>query len=485
MSETATTEIEKTIAAAGAEVFDEDAWRNEFVTHKQYAKFRAKYKETRLIRDLILKMCEPPNRQVYYDTSLDEFIICGKVGLNRETIAPILEYIEELSGITAPANKVLEFTETLGNTHKQNGLADYLENDVKWDGVKRLDSIATMFFGDKVPDADIANHILSRWMLAAVKRRCFPQISTKWDIMPILVGEPHIGKSLFVERLFEGGKYRHINCGWATTAYFLTKKYEDTIHNSMGRAVLVLDEMTGFDHKGKQAYFNSFMSQQVDRARLTYAAASMTKNRSFVCIGTSNKKNILHNTDGNRRACIIECPEKIDTEKARKLSTQLLAEAYIRIKQHDLEDNSYIFVDDDIFQRYNAKNDGNITDTIYDSHIKGIFKQSGYRTMRMEYLLDLLSHHRHNLSPASFREIGIAIKGQQYKNAPFYNPETKKTERALRYVGKDIEKQKYAKRWLTKDFVKEYIKTDGNAVVDDDQPELELSAQNDHEVPFN
>lgn len=174
---------------------------------------------------------------------------------------------------------------------------------VAWDGVPRLDSWGS----DYLPHKDGFDKYSDEWgrllITALTFRVLHPGI--KFDNVMMLVGPQGIRKTTFFEEL---GKFK---CG----GYYATidsLKGDDSSSRTLGARIrrnIVLDFSEGAVLDGRQAkieVLKSFVTQQTDRFREVYARDETVLPRSFILVGTSNRRNQLFDQSGSRRWAILD-----------------------------------------------------------------------------------------------------------------------------------------------------------------------------------
>lgn len=202
--------------------------------------------------------------------------------------------------------------------NKINVVADYLKS-LKWDGKKRIETALHDYLGAEATVYTAA--VLMITMCAAVIRAI--KGVTKFDTMPILVGEQGIGKSTFLANL---GK------DWFSDS--LTN-FEGKDAAEMLRGVWIneIGELTALN-KSEAAAIKQFMSKKEDIYRAPYARRTESFPRRGVFIGTSNEDAFLRDQTGNRRFLPVQlgvCKPSLSVwDDMPGEVDQMWAEAYVR-----------------------------------------------------------------------------------------------------------------------------------------------------------
>lgn len=110
--------------------------------------------------------------------------------------ACLRNYMDRAYKFNAP-NKIKDALSEIKNKRSIHVVQDYL-NGLKWDGVKRLDTLLIDYLG--AVDTPYTRAIIRKTLVAAVART-MQENGVKFDNMPILVGPQGIGKSTFLKKI--------------------------------------------------------------------------------------------------------------------------------------------------------------------------------------------------------------------------------------------------------------------------------------------
>ena len=193
-------------------------------------------------------------------------------------------YIEKVYQINGK-DKVDQALSLHSNRHRFDEIREYLDGLV-WDGVPRLDTLFVDYLG--AADTPYIRAVTRKSFVAAVARAMDP--GTKFDIMTVLSGAQGLGKSTLLRKLSKGW----FNDGMTT---FEGKEASELVQ---GVWIVEIAEM----HAMRRADINrikQFLSQQSDRYRAAYARHVKECPRRCVFFGTSNNREYLVDTTGNRR----------------------------------------------------------------------------------------------------------------------------------------------------------------------------------------
>lgn len=227
----------------------------------------------------------------------DEFASCGMV-LGRlpwnpseekrrwkdEDDAGYYRYLETFYGITG-REKLDNALLIVGSQNTINDVKQYLQG-LKWDGVRRLDTLLSVYLGAE--DNAYTRAVMRKSLCAAVARAM--ECGVKYDYMPIFTGPQGIGKSTFLAIL---GK------NWFSDSLttFEGKEAAELIQGTWINEVGELTAMT----KQETSAVKQFLSKKEDIYRAAYGRRTQKYPRRCVFFGTSNDSEFLKDTTGNRR----------------------------------------------------------------------------------------------------------------------------------------------------------------------------------------
>lgn len=198
-----------------------------------------------------------------------------------------------------------------------NDVKRYLKS-LKWDGVKRVDTLLSVYLGAE--DTAYTRAVMRKSLCAAVARAI--EGGVKYDYMPIFTGPQGIGKSTFLAML---GKE------WFSDSLtsFEGKEAAELIQ---GTWINEVGELTAMS-KQETSAVKQFLSKREDIYRAAYGRRTERHPRRCVFFGTSNDREFLKDTTGNRRFWPVDVgvhpaiksiwndlPEEVD---------QIWAEAYM------------------------------------------------------------------------------------------------------------------------------------------------------------
>jgi putative DNA primase/helicase len=196
----------------------------------------------------------------------------------------VRNYIESIYGIAGN----LKIEDSMALEFERNvfhPVMDYLQG-VKWDGIKRVDTLLIDYL--MAEDNIYTREVTRKTLVGAVARIFKP--GCKFDMVLTLIGDQGTGKSTIVKKL--GGK-------WFSDT-FMTVHGKEALEQIQGAWIIEMAELSGL-RKADVESTKHFISKQEDTFRPAYARTSETYKRQCIFVGTSNKKDFLNDSTGNRR----------------------------------------------------------------------------------------------------------------------------------------------------------------------------------------
>ncbi len=198
---------------------------------------------------------------------------------------------------------------------RRNVLTDWLDS-LEWDGQFRLDNCLSVYCGAK--DSAFIREAGRCWLLAAVARAYNP--GTKFDHVLILEGDQGIGKSTVFAVLANG---------WSDELNTFSGK--EAAEKLDGVWIIEIAELAAMRRSDVETV-KKFITTTHDRYRPAYGRHAVDKPRTCVFGGTTNSKDYLPDSTGNRRFWPIHC-EAINISGLRQDRDQLWAEAVVRYQR--------------------------------------------------------------------------------------------------------------------------------------------------------
>ena len=223
-------------------------------------------------------------------------------------------YLEPFFGKIAK-NDILDAVAACASDQAYHPVRDYL-NGLTWDGVPRLDTLLIDYLGAE--DTPYTRAVTRKSFVAAVARIMTP--GRKYDTMLVLVGEQGRYKSTVF--MIMGGD-------WFSDS-LRTFGDKDSMETIQGTWINEVAEMQALA-KAEINAVKMFLSKRSDYYRAAYGRYAIDRPRQCVFFGTSNTKECLTDTTGNRRFWPVDIdqqPRKKDVgSELAKERDQLWAEA--------------------------------------------------------------------------------------------------------------------------------------------------------------
>lgn len=229
-----------------------------------------------------------------------------------EDTALVQAYLQRIWAGRINLQTVEQAMMTVSRQNRFHPVRDWL-GSLKWDGRSRIDGWLVNAFACK--NTKFHRSIGSKFLIAAVRRIRRP--GTKFDQLLVLEGEQGIGKSRTLEALF--GRE------WFTDTMPDDLASRDAALALLGVWGLELGEIEQLIRSEVETV-KAFLSRAVDRYRPPYGKSYVERPRQGVLIGTTNARDYLRDSTGNRRIWPVWC-DAADPEWVRIHRDQLWAEA--------------------------------------------------------------------------------------------------------------------------------------------------------------
>lgn len=204
--------------------------------------------------------------------------------------------------------------------HSYHPIRQYL-NNLKWDGINRLDRFLPILFG--APDTAYERAVGARWMIGAVARVYQP--GCKMDTMLVLEGPQGLKKSTALRTLF-GAPY-------FTEMVNELRDHKRFVEQIAGKWVIEFAELSAL-RKADVEMVKAIITMQVDKTRPSYGRHTIEYPRQCVLAASVNPKagqGYLTDSTGNRRFWPVSCTS-IDLAKIERKRDLLWAEAVQRYR---------------------------------------------------------------------------------------------------------------------------------------------------------
>lgn len=190
------------------------------------------------------------------------------------------------------ANKqlIMDAYVSLNRKNSFHPIKQYLEK-IQWDGELRAETFFIDWLG--ADDNNYTRQATRKWLIAAVRRIYEP--GTKYDEMPVLIGDQGVGKSSTVKKL--GGEWFN-----DSLRSFDSKEAGEQLQSAW---IFEIPELAAMNKKEVDEV-KAFISKQEDSFRVAYGRIVQDFPRHCVFIGTTNHHEFLRDQTGNRRFLPIQ-----------------------------------------------------------------------------------------------------------------------------------------------------------------------------------
>lgn len=215
-----------------------------------------------------------------------------------------------------PSNATLEEALMLiALRHEFHPVKDYLES-LEWDGVERLAGAFRRYLGSEMPEPYLSE-VSRKFFLGCVARIFEP--GCKYDQVVVLEGKQGIGKSTF----------GNILTGDAWFMDGLPNFHDkDAALNLVGAWICELGELAAV-YKSANESTKAFVTRRTDKIRPPFGKRWVMYHRSTVFLGSTDKRDYLTDSAGNRRFWPVEV-KQCDFAAVKRDRDQLWAEAVYR-----------------------------------------------------------------------------------------------------------------------------------------------------------
>lgn len=217
-----------------------------------------------------------------------------------------------------PAKEVLfDAIEVIARENTFHPVMDYFSN-LQWDGAPRIDKWLTTYTGAE--ETEYTKAVGALVLVAAVRRIKSP--GCKFDEM-LVFETPLQGtdKSSGIAALCP-------DHDWFSDNLKLNTDSKEVIERTSGKWIIEAAELSGM-RKTDVEHLKSFLSRQVDEARLAWGKLTAIRPRQFIIMGTTNNNLYLRDMTGNRRFWPVKIRQFL-VKEIRKDRDQLWAEAVHR-----------------------------------------------------------------------------------------------------------------------------------------------------------
>lgn len=223
---------------------------------------------------------------------------------------------------TPKKQDVIDMIKALAARNTFDSMADFLAANIpEWDNIPRVSTFFSRYCGAEESEWTIS---VARYTFTALWARASSPNGCKADIAPVLIGKQGTGKSSLTRILA-------LNEDWCSDVDF-TEKDADIARELRQKIIMEIPELGGMS-KREQNGVKAFMTRQKDSWVPKFVEAARIATRRCVFIVTTNDKDFLTDSTGNRRWAPVEVGY-IDRDAVKSDLLQLWAEAREIYKEH-------------------------------------------------------------------------------------------------------------------------------------------------------
>lgn len=207
----------------------------------------------------------------------------------------------------------------VADANRVNSAQRWLDSLV-WDGVERIDTFVAKCF--KVNDDPAYTAAVGSYLMTALASRILWP-GCKVDMVPVLTSAQGTVKTSAIEALSPSpDMFGEMDLGM---------KDDDIARLLSGKCVVELAELKGLKNREVE-HLRSLITRRVEEWVPKYQENPVRRPRTCVFIATTNERNMLVDTQGNRRWLPLVVSGQIDIAKLRRVRDQLWAEGAARAR---------------------------------------------------------------------------------------------------------------------------------------------------------
>ena len=256
--------------------------------------------------------------QVRFDTFFNNIMVARAddtewAQITDDTEALIRSELEREHGFHPVGKDMMRDALRLAARDNKFDTAQSWLNSLEWDGVRRIDTFFTRYFG--VADSAYTQAV-GRYIWTAMAGRVLTP-GVKADMVPVLVGPQGAGKSTGVRAMVPDNSF--------FTEINIAERDADLSRIMRGKLIGEIGELRGF-RRVEQEAIKAFISRTHEEWVEKYEARATVMPRRLMFIGTTNINEFLEDDTGNRRWLPLVVG-RVDVAGIRSAVMQLWAEA--------------------------------------------------------------------------------------------------------------------------------------------------------------
>jgi putative DNA primase/helicase len=331
----------------------------------------------------------------------------------------ISEWLEKRR-IKANAERINDAINVIARENRMHPPRDYFDN-LKWDGIKRLDTWLTYYLGADTQSQEYLAKIGSCWLIAGVARIYQP--GCKVDTMLVLEGEQGAMKSTALEVLANVGDKELEESYFCDTLNFGKIHDKDALMMLQGKLIVEFAELSKLGEREIEEV-KQWMTNKVDECRRPYGKLVEQFPRQFILAGSTNNSVYLRDKTGNRRFWPVKCGSKFDTKALKADREQIWAEAVARYKEGDIW---WIDRDDQLWEIVKGEQSLRLLEDAWDANVTQAIE--GKEVVTLAYVMGELGLDMAQRGASTSARIAGILSSLGWVNKVKYSSQHQKTVR--------------------------------------------------------
>ena len=254
-----------------------------------------------------------------YDKFADRYMIHGlkefEGELSDAAVNQIRFRVDSNYKFLPDKTMAFDFCYDFARYYSRDPVCDYFDKvQDKWDRKPRIKSFLTDYAGAE--DSPYVREVSQLFFMAVVRRNREP--GAKFDEMIVLESPQGKNKSSALALLATNPNY-------FSDSFPMNADNRETLEHAKGKIIIEVPELQGM-RKADVEHVKAMLSRQTDQGRMAYARTQTEVPRRFVFVGTSNGRNYLMDSTGNRRFWPVAI-HNFDLAAIRRDRDQLWGEA--------------------------------------------------------------------------------------------------------------------------------------------------------------
>lgn len=255
------------------------------------------------------------------------------VVLDQIEVTRLINECEALGYPRFPSNELEKQIRLIARINKFDGAQEWLSRLPSWDRKERVKHFLPDYLGTGFSPYFEAVGLY--WWTAMVTRILEPGCQV--DMVPVIVGRQGLGKSTLLRLLAPFPAYSGEAC-LTDSPYQLGRKV-------LGKTLVIWEELSGITGRNDADSVKTFITSRTIELPSSIKRGLDTFDRRFVICATSNRKDFLRDSTGQRRYLPFES-NCIDLKSIEQDKLQFWAEAFDIIKMRQLAGKALVDYED-------------------------------------------------------------------------------------------------------------------------------------------